>query len=274
MSANNMPRVPLSQDEWLICLDVYLHHRPQLPSSNDDAIIELSNRLRVIGQVVHGRTDISHRPPRGVARRVSEFAYIDPASRHFNHGVTPTGAKEVWQSWGNQSPAAVKQLANAICAWLPEEEYEPGVFQETVAPYGDQTKVTDTVSDAQVQEIPSAYGGKIAVEGRILTRVHRVRERNQKLVTTKKEQFQDENRGRLYCEACRFDFADSYPKHGEGFIECHHLRPLSQLQPDTITTLDDLALLCANCHRMVHYRSPWLTMDGLRELVLVGRARH
>ena len=115
------------------------------------------------------------------------------------------------------------------------------------------------------------YEGLVANEGRILTRVHRVRERNQGLVHLKKEQFQDTHAGHLYCEACRFDFADSYPEHGEGFIECHHIKPLSQLQPNTQTSVEDLALLCANCHRMVHYRSPWLTMDGLSRLVLAGQ---
>ncbi len=274
MGANNMPKIPLSQDEWLICLEFYLRRRQQIKGGARADVRELSGLLRAIGQVVHGRTDISYRPPDGVSRRVSEFTFLDPASPSFGKREPAAQAREVWQAWGDKPYPMVKQLVRAICAWLPEDEYEYGGVQEPVAPYGDQTELNDTLLDAQVQEIPSAYGGKIAVEGRILTRVHRVRERNQKLVTTKKEKFQDENRGRLYCEACRFDFADSYPKHGEGFIECHHLRPLSQLQPDTITTLDDLALLCANCHRMVHYRSPWLTMDGLRELVLVGRARH
>jgi 5-methylcytosine-specific restriction protein A len=30
------------------------------------------------------------------------------------------------------------------------------------------------------------------------------------------------------------------------------------------TKLSDLALLCANCHRMIHARRPWLSMDELR----------
>jgi hypothetical protein len=33
------------------------------------------------------------------------------------------------------------------------------------------------------------------------------------------------------------------------------------------TRLADLALLCANCHRMIHARRPWLTLDELRGLL-------
>lgn len=117
-----------------------------------------------------------------------------------------------------------------------------------------------------VGEAPPEYSYS-AEEGQILTRIHIMRERDTKIVRLKKELFQDEHHGRLYCEACSFDFARSYPRHGDGFIECHHTKPLSQLHPEQQTKLDDLALLCANCHRMVHYRPPWLSMSGLREVL-------
>ena len=57
--------------------------------------------------------------------------------------------------------------------------------------------------------------------------------------------------GRLSCEACGFDFERRYGELGLGFIECHHRFPLGEGE-ERETTLDDLALLCANCHRMIH----------------------
>jgi predicted HNH restriction endonuclease len=30
------------------------------------------------------------------------------------------------------------------------------------------------------------------------------------------------------------------------------------------TRTDDLALICANCHRLIHGGLPWLTLDDLR----------
>jgi len=102
-----------------------------------------------------------------------------------------------------------------------------------------------------------------AEEGRVLTRAHLVRERNRKIVEAKKREV-GQSKGRLACEACGFDFKDAYGDRGDGFIEAHHAVPLHMLLPGTKTRLVDLHLLCANCHRMVHSRRPWLTMDQLR----------
>lgn len=48
-----------------------------------------------------------------------------------------------------------------------------------------------------------------APEGALLTRVHRVRERNTKIVKRKKDTV-TAHHGRLKCEACGFDFAKRY----------------------------------------------------------------
>ncbi len=59
------------------------------------------------------------------------------------------------------------------------------------------------------------------------------------------------------------DFGERYGQRGEGFIECHHTKPLAS-PGQTVTRLDDLALLCSNCHRMVHLRRPMLSVEDLR----------
>ena len=60
------------------------------------------------------------------------------------------------------------------------------------------------------------------------------------------------------------DLSKTYGDLGEGFIECHHKVPVSELKPGAKTKLSDLAVLCANCHRMLHRRRPWLSVDELR----------
>ncbi len=62
-------------------------------------------------------------------------------------------------------------------------------------------------------------------------------------------------------------FEERYGDVGHGFIEVHHVRPVHELQPGDKTKLSDLALVCANCHRMIHRRRPWLSMDELRATV-------
>ena len=57
------------------------------------------------------------------------------------------------------------------------------------------------------------------------------------------------------CQACDLDFEERYGAIGKGFIEAHHLKPISTLAEGVAVTYDvaaDFAVLCANCHRMIH----------------------
>ena len=54
------------------------------------------------------------------------------------------------------------------------------------------------------------------------------------------------------CQACGFDFAKTYGELGKGFIEVHHVVPLSERGIAKTNPATDLTVLCANCHRMVH----------------------
>jgi 5-methylcytosine-specific restriction enzyme A len=105
-----------------------------------------------------------------------------------------------------------------------------------------------------------------ATEGTLLTRAHRSRERNTALVRRRKELALATD-GHLRCEVCAFDFAERYGERGAGFIERHHTVPLSEAKSPRRTKLDDLALICANCHRMIHRSRPWLSLDQLRDLL-------
>jgi 5-methylcytosine-specific restriction protein A len=57
------------------------------------------------------------------------------------------------------------------------------------------------------------------------------------------------------CQACDLDFGKRYGPIGEGFIEAHHLKPIASLEEGVSVTYDvaaDFAVLCSNCHRMIH----------------------
>jgi len=71
------------------------------------------------------------------------------------------------------------------------------------------------------------------------------------------------------CTVCGFDFEAAYGALGHHYIECHHLNPLSERPEEeqldgATTSLEDLAVVCANCHRMLHRRRPALSPDELR----------
>lgn len=57
------------------------------------------------------------------------------------------------------------------------------------------------------------------------------------------------------CTVCGFDFEEVYGAVGHGFIEVHHVKPVSQF--DGVEHFDpskDLVPLCSNCHSMAHRR--------------------
>lgn len=96
---------------------------------------------------------------------------------------------------------------------------------------------------------------------------HKKRERNRKIIEQKKEQFKAKHNGVLFCEACEMSFYDVYGEYGRDFIEVHHSIPVSELSDNSTTRLDDLVLLCSNCHRMIHHRRPWLKKNELKKLI-------
>jgi 5-methylcytosine-specific restriction protein A len=118
----------------------------------------------------------------------------------------------------------------------------------------------------QPEEVDEA--GATAIEGRLLVRRALARERDPKLRTLKVAQVRRSGRP-LQCEVCNFDFARVYGDLGEGYIEVHHVTPL-YVSGVRETRLDDLACLCANCHRMCHKIRPggsWRTPTALREQI-------
>ena len=94
---------------------------------------------------------------------------------------------------------------------------------------------------------------------------HKTRERNPEIVKQKKKEFEKEH-GKLFCEVCNFDFSETYGPRGNGFIECHHNIPLHVEERERGTKTEDLSLLCSNCHRMIHRKKKWLTIEELKSI--------
>jgi len=103
-------------------------------------------------------------------------------------------------------------------------------------------------------------------EGKIAERTHMMRERNSKVVELAKRNFKKLH-GKLFCQVCGFDFENTYGNVGKDFIEGHHTIAVSEMPPDYKTKPDEIAMLCGNCHRMVHKKRPWLTMEQLSKVL-------
>jgi 5-methylcytosine-specific restriction protein A len=83
--------------------------------------------------------------------------------------------------------------------------------------------------------------------------LHKRIERNQSLAKEVKRRKGDT------CEACGFNFFNRFGETGRGYIEAHHLTPISALHGSNmgLNPEKDFAVLCANCQRMIH-KTPWI----------------
>jgi 5-methylcytosine-specific restriction protein A len=83
-------------------------------------------------------------------------------------------------------------------------------------------------------------------------------------------------RNKPICQACGFSFEDKYGALGEGYIEVHHIKPLSSMDGEThVNPETDLICLCSNCHRMVHRRrGDVVTLEELQEIIALQKKIH
>ena len=88
------------------------------------------------------------------------------------------------------------------------------------------------------------------VEGRVRMRSHLTRERDVHLVYEAKRRWAYKHDGRLPCEVCETEVGVSV---GRPMIHAHHLSSLGE-RPEggSRTRIDELAMLCPNCHAEIH----------------------
>jgi 5-methylcytosine-specific restriction protein A len=235
-----------ARDELILACDLVLQNNWKGMGADDERVQKLSDllqRLPIHPMEVRGP---KFRNPNGVARKT-----YDIATHHPDYQGVPTkggaGDLEVLRDFLEREEE-MRRTAELIRVGI-----DSGELQES----------TETLPDIDLEAE--------AREGRLLERRHLARERDAGLRARKIERHV-RTHGRLACETCGFDFKAAYGEHGDGYIECHHVVPL-HASGETKTRLDDLILICSNCHRMVHRRTPWLTPEGLRQLIATNATR-
>ena len=113
--------------------------------------------------------------------------------------------------------------------------------------------------------IDQIYAGMEAREGEKQKQLVTHRRREFKLRNAKIKQVLSLNEGKLVCEVprCGFDFYRKYGDLGYGYAHVHHLIPLAKTGKEKTTKLDDLAIVCANCHAMIHRKGGCRELNGL-----------
>lgn len=87
------------------------------------------------------------------------------------------------------------------------------------------------------------------------------RYRNRRIINEKK------SNSDYTCEICNFNFKEKYGNIGNMYIVVHHLNPIGLREEATPTSLEDLILVCDNCHRMLHKESPPYTTEELKKMI-------
>jgi 5-methylcytosine-specific restriction protein A len=76
------------------------------------------------------------------------------------------------------------------------------------------------------------------------------------------------NRTGERCSVCGFSFFEEYGELGKGFVEVHHIVPLSMTRTARITdSVNDLVVVCSNCHSMLHRNNPVLLPSELSNII-------
>jgi 5-methylcytosine-specific restriction protein A len=248
--------VPLRQrnpdwvrDELILALDMYLRHSGNPPRKGSPEIDELSQTLGRLGRYLGIATEDRFRNVNGVYMKLMNFRRLDPVfTQAGKRGLSRGGQaeEEIWTEF-----AADAERCHTVAMTI----------RQILANIQEGENISGLVGD-EIEEAP---------EGRAITAMHRRYERNSTLVRLRKKRAMA-TYGRLACEACGFDFRERYGDRGEGFIECHHTKPVHMLKPGDKTKIADLRLLCSNCHRMVHAGRHWLTIEEL--MAIVGGGVH
>ena len=230
-----------TRDETILALDIYLRHYPKVLGKTHRDVVELSSLLQRLPFHAGDKKKQRFRSPASVA-----FKLLNLDAARTGKGLTN-----------------ISQLDRKLWAQLGADPERVRLFAAAIRTASDSMVIEDGIEeDEEAFEVE---------EGRILGRIHRTRERARGL---RKEALKRTTKrlGRLQCEGCDFVPDQHLSEAADSFFEVHHLLPLHQ-SGERKTRLSDVALLCANCHRLIHrmnaLRDAWWNLTDLR--VLLGR---
>ena len=208
-----------TKEETALALELYFYFDRKMPTSSDKEVIELSGYLR--GMDVHKDADknVSFRNPDGIAFKVGNLRAVATGK-----GLTNTSKMDqiVWNEFGENTDD-LKEYCKLIRLGVNAIKSSP------------ELESTD--------DEPDFY------EGKVLTKLHKTRERNKGLRKKLIKKLQANNQ--CHCEMCGVEPLSSLGDLSLRMFECHHIIPVSESIRGN-TKLSELSLLCANCHRLTH----------------------
>ena len=211
-------------------------------SRHSSEVINLSNILKKMQYYTDVPSAETYRNPNSVYMKLCNYLSLDPSYSGVGlHRVGKTD-KEIWEEF-SQNRKRLSKIAGLIREFLTQKD--------NIRYYKMFQKIDD--------EDTEFY------EGKILFRLHKYRERNNENIQTIKKTALEE--GFLNCQVCGFNFQERYGEIGVGYIEAHSTIPPYDYDTSKSTKPEDIALVCSNCHRMLHKYRPWLRKNELEKLI-------
>jgi 5-methylcytosine-specific restriction enzyme A len=224
-----------TREETILALDLYFDCQGKVPSKGDSRVLALSALLRGLPYHQIAARKASFRNPVGVTFKLQNLRQV--ATGKGLENVSDTDRK-VWMEFGTH-PGEVKRIATLIIGGINSYRTEDEAWED--------------------EEF---------FEGRLLTETHKRRERNpgirKKLLATRRKN------GELKCDMCGASSQNKVVEFQDAIFEAHHVIPLSHAG-ERKTLLKDMALLCANCHRLLHRaiskKKKWLGIKEGRDIL-------
>lgn len=225
-----------SREEIILALDLYFKLDGKVPDDSDERIGDLSTYLRNMPNHLNAAKKESFRNRSGVTFKLQNLRQIATGK---GLGNVSDMDRQVWKELGS-SPLKTAELAETI--------------RKSVAIY----KELDEAEDYELE----------FREGAVVTRLHKTRERSTSL---RKQLIKDRlKKGPLACEACGLSPVFSNEILGDALFEAHHIVPISSTS-ERKTKISDMALVCANCHRLLHraiaLEKRWLSIDEAKNYI-------
>lgn len=230
------------KDEIILALELYFSPDRGSLDSRNPKVIALSELLNKLPLFEKKPDELKFRNKNGVAYKLANFRYFDSSE----------------SGKGMQNGSKMDKLLF--------DYFQPRLSELNVVARKIREMAANIVVAEKIRHLEDETLEAISVwEGQSIYKMHKVAERDRRIVEQKKRQIKSKL-GKLNCEVCDFNFSEAYGELGEGFIECHHKMPLAELKISVRTRLDDLALVCSNCHRMIHRRIGLLSVEDLKQI--------
>ena len=178
-----------------------------------------------------------------VKNRVTSYRVSTPAGKAI---LLPVEQRELI------IPRGVKGGIGQSNVWFADKDESQEIVNQVLA----------LINTGSTSALPDVDQSKSIQEGNPRLVAHLRRERNAAIVKAKKSAVLKSS-GKLCCEVCGFDFKEVYGDLGDGFCEVHHLQPLSKSDGAVKTEQKDLAIICSNCHRIIHRTDPMPSIEKL-----------